>query len=206
MSSDAARGAARTLAAPESAPSDRMQSPGADRFGRTELWWSAREGRTAAVKRLIAQAEDPNARDIDGEAPLHAAARGGHVTVIGILLAAGADARVEDRYGTTPLHVAIAASRTRTAKLLIDGGADVNAPDLFGVTPLHQAALAGDRELATLLLEHGANLAARYRNRSPSELAARAGNEALAQWFASQRAAPLATSGPGALPRAAVQP
>jgi len=161
--------------------------PGSDRFGRTELWWAAREGRVDAVKRLIDAVENPNARDIDGEGPLHAAARGGHAAVIDLLIADGADPRAGDRAGTTPLHLAVESSQAASVQLLLERGADANATDWFGRTPLHQAVLQGDRALAALLLDHGADRSARYRRRTPAQLAARAGNAALAHWLASYR-------------------
>jgi len=164
-----------------------LRWPGSDSFGRTELWWAAREGRVAAVKRLIEAVENPNAGDIDGEGPLHAAARGGHAAVIELLIVDGADPRAVDRTGTTPLHVAVESSQAASVRLLLDHGADANAQDWFGRTPLHQAALQGDRALAALLLDYGADRSLRYCRRTPAQLADGAGNAALAQWFASYR-------------------
>ncbi len=182
------------------------QWPGSDRFGRTELWWAAREGHVDAVKRLIAQVENPNALDLDDEGPLHAAARGGHATVVELLIAHGADPRARSRYGATPLHVSVAASHPQTAEALLRNGSDVNARDMFGMMPLHQAILAGDRELAALLLDHGANRAALYRKSTPAQLAALAGNETLAKWLTSYRTNPATKSGSPAPPRKAARP
>jgi ankyrin repeat protein len=159
--------------------------PGRDRFGRTALWWAAREGQRDAVERLVAAVENPNVRDIDGEAPLHAAARGGHAAVVALLIAHGADLGARDRYGVTPLLLAVEASQPDVARLLLAHGADANMRDGFGRSPLHQAALQGDRALAALLLEHGADPAARYGRSTPAQLAARAGYAALAAWLAS---------------------
>jgi hypothetical protein len=161
--------------------------PGSDRFGRTELWWAAREGQVDVVERLIAAVENPNARDIDGEGPLHAAARGGHAAVIERLIVAGADPRAGDHNGTTPLHLAVESSQAASVQLLLEHGADANATDWFGRTPLHQAVLQGDRALSALLLDHGADPSVRYCRRTPAQLATRAGNTALARWLASYR-------------------
>ncbi len=163
--------------------------PGSDRFGRTALWWAAREGQLDTVRQLIEATENPNARDIDGEAPLHAAARGGHAAVIALLLRHGADPHVTDRHGTTPLHVAVESADAESVRALLDGGAGVNARDDFGRMPLHQAILQGDRALAALLLDHGAERSARYLRRTPAQLAARAGNDALGAWLANYRPA-----------------
>jgi hypothetical protein len=182
------------------APSSRPQWADGDRFGRTELWWAARDGRIDAVERLLAEVENPNALDLDGEGPLHAAARGGHAAVVEILIAHGADPRAKALYGSTPLHAAVEQSHLDAARALLKNGADVNARDEFGGTPLHQAALQGNRELAKLLLDTGADPAAVYAARTPVQLAARAGNEAMAKWLDSYRPSAVAKSGGGALP------
>lgn len=161
--------------------------PGSDRFGRTALWWAAREGQVDEVQRLIAAVENPNARDIDGEGPLHAAARGGHAAVIALLLRHGADPQAGDRYGTTPLHLAVESAQAESVGALLEAGADVNARDQFGRAPLHQAILQGDRALAAQLLEHGADRDVRYLRRTPAQLAARTGNAALGEWLAAYR-------------------
>ncbi|MGB8432938.1 MAG: ankyrin repeat domain-containing protein, partial [Burkholderiales bacterium] len=185
----------RAAPAPTRVQSAWIKWPGSDRFGRTELWWAAREGRVEDVGRLIAQVENPNARDVDDEGPLHAGVRGGHAKVVEVLIAYGADVRAANRYGATPLHIAIDASQPEIARVLLTSGADVNARDMFGTMPLHQAALAGNRELAALLLEHGADATARYRRRTPAQLAELAGNATLATWLASYGAGPLAKRG-----------
>jgi len=171
----------------QNAPPDSW--PGSDRFGRTELWWAAREGQLDTVRQLIEATENPNARDVDGEAPLHAAARGGHAAVIALLVRHGADARLADRHGATPLHVAVESSDAESVQALLVGGADVNARDDFGRMPLHQAILQRNRALAALLLDHGADRSARYLRRTPAQLAGRAGNAALGEWLATDRPA-----------------
>jgi hypothetical protein len=170
--------------------------PGADQLGRTELWWAARDGQLAAVERLLAQVENPNAQDIDGEGPLHAAARGGHVTVVEVLLASGADPGAKAVHGGTPLHAAIDQSQAGAALALLRKGADVNARDAFGRTPLHQAVSQGNRELAAILLDHGADSAVLYAGRTPAQLAARGGDQAFADWLGAYRPTRVARSTP----------
>ena len=172
---------------------------GGDQLGRTELWWAARDGQLEAVVRLLAQVENPNAADIDGEGPLHASARRGHVAVVEVLLASGADPGAKALYGITPLHAAVEQSQAGAALALLRKGVDVNARDAFGRTPLHQAALQGNRELAALLLDYGADPATVYAGRTPVQLATRSGDEALAKWLVSYRPNPVArsTTGPG---------
>ena len=160
----------------------RAEGPAVDRLGRTRLWWAAKDGRLADVERLLAAGEDPNAADVDGEAPLHAAARWGHTAVVETLLAQGADPGMTALYAMTPLHVAVEESRSGATRALLKSGSDANARDMFGASPLHLAAAQGNRELATLLLAYGADPGAVDESATtPPQLAARSGNEALAK-------------------------
>jgi len=169
-----------------------------DRFGRTPLWWAARDGRADEVTRLLAATENPNARDVDGETPLHAAARFGHADVVELLIVHGARPDGADRNGVTPLHLAAEAEALEVARRLLAHGADANARDVFGRTPLHEAALRQDRALAALLLAHGADPTLRYGRSTAAQLAARTGNAALAQWLAAVPAVPVAQRARGA--------
>jgi hypothetical protein len=163
-----------------------------DRFGRTPLWWAARDGRLDEARRLLAATENPNARDVDGETPLHAAARFGRAEVVELLIVHGARPDAADRNGVTPLHLAAEGEWLEVARRLLAHGADANARDVFGRTPLHEAALRQDRALAALLLANGADPGLRYGKSTASQLAARAGNAALAQWLAAAPTVPVA--------------
>ena len=161
-----------------------ISDTGADRFGRTRLWWAARDGRVADVERLVAEGENPNAADIDGETPLHAAARWGHTAVVEALLARGADPQTKALYGRTPLHLAVDESQLGAAEALLRNGANVAAGDMFGASPLHHAATVGSQELAALLLAYGADPRALDDSATtPAQLAARGGGQPLAQWL-----------------------
>jgi len=170
-----------------------VSDAGADRFGRTKLWWAARDGRVADVERLVAEGENPNAADIDGETPLHAAARWGHTAVVEALLARGADPRTKALYGRTPLHVAVDESQLGAAEALLRSGADVAARDMFGASPLHHAATLGSQQLAALLLAYGADpRALDDSGTTPEQLAAHAGGEPLAHWLLTYAQSPTA--------------
>jgi hypothetical protein len=62
--------------------------------------------------------------------------------------------------------------------------------------------LQGNRELAALLLDYGADSAVLYAGRTPAQLAARGGDQALADWLVSYRPTRVARSTPAPEPQA----
>ena len=162
-------------------------------FGRTALWWAAKDGRVEDVERLLAAGEDPNAADIDGEAALHTASRWGRTPVVEVLLAHGVDPNTPGLYAMTPLQIAVLEGQSDAASALLRHGADPNARDLFGKSPLHEAALRDAPQLVALLMEYGGDLAAMdERGRTPLDLAKEAGNERLMKVMMSDRQDPAA--------------
>ena len=157
-------------------------------FGRSALWWAAKDGRVEDVERLLAAGEDPTAADIDGEGALHTASRWGRASVVEVLLAHGVDPNTPGLYGMTPLQIAVLGGQSDTASALLRHGADPNAHDLFGQSPLHEAALHDAPQLVALLLEHGGDPAAMdERGRTPLDLAKQSGNERLVEAMMSGR-------------------
>jgi ankyrin repeat protein len=131
--------------------------PGPDPFGRTPVWWAAREGNVAELQALAPARTDIDAADLDGETPLHAATRAGSAAAVRELLSLGADPNRAALYGVTPLMLAATTSRLDVAVLLLQAGASPNARDLFGATALHVAARRGNHPLTERLLEAGAD-------------------------------------------------
>jgi hypothetical protein len=77
------------------------------RSGRTALMWTASEGHTEVVGRLLAvPGIDVNAKDNNGYTALMWAARDGHADIVRLLLAAGADLEAQTNRGDTALMVA----------------------------------------------------------------------------------------------------
>ncbi len=125
----------------------------------------------SVVAALVAGGADPNARDVDGETPLHHV---GTVAEILMLTETGADPNARNEDGETPLFGMVRRASlygsVEIVAALIDRGAATNVRSRSGWTPLHSAALgtapsscspaAGpeiDTKLVSLLIRHGAS-------------------------------------------------
>lgn len=174
---------------------------GPDAFGRTDLWWAARNGNEAQVRQL-ASATEVDLADLDGETPLHAAVRAGSTSVVQLLLARGATPDPAALYDLTPLLLASSRGKSDVATLLLAAGANPNRRDLFGSTPLHATARRGDSFLTLRLLEGGADpRLVDDSGNSALHLAARTGNESVVAMLVARGADPKARNGNGATPR-----
>ncbi len=117
----------------------------------TGLHLAAKRGQESIVKFLLASGAEVNAKNNDGETPLHNAAREVHARseeLVRCLLASGADVNAKDNKGRTPLRATVMDSVTR---LLLDRGADPNEKDTAGDAPLHWAC---DKRIGLLLAKH----------------------------------------------------
>jgi len=100
-----------------------------------------------------------NARDFNGDTPLHRAAREkGHAILAKLLLAHSANVDSTDDLGETPLHSAARRNNVGVAKVLIENSANVDSTDNMGWTALHWAAHWGSVDVAKHLIAHSANL------------------------------------------------
>ena len=119
---------------------------------------------------------DINARNANGDSPLHRAAKH-NKGLVPAFLACGANPNARNACGSTPLHVAARFNlSSAAAQDLLEAGADVNARNTDGSTPLHLAAERGaSPDVVEALLEAGANVNVRdEKNRTPLHGAARA--------------------------------
>jgi ankyrin repeat protein len=125
---------------------------------------AAKAGDTTAVRALIAQKADVNARGTDGTTALHWAVRLGSQPTVDVLIGAGANVNAVNRYGVTPLAVAAKAGHAALIDSLLTAGAEIQAAEAGlpeGQTLLMHAARVGSVGALKALLGAGASINAR---------------------------------------------
>ena len=119
---------------------------------------AAERGDLAAVRALIDQRADVNAKGVDGTTALHRAVHADHLDVVELLLKAGASVTAGDRYGVAPLSLAAVNGNAAMIARLLDAGADPNGVDPAGETALMTAARTGVAPAMRVLLDRGARV------------------------------------------------
>ncbi len=121
-----------------------------------ELIQAAERGDLAAVRQLLADGVDPNARGrIGGWSALMRATTG---DIVSALLEVGADITLIDEQGLDALAHALGDANAGVARVLQQAGADVNARNDYGWTRLRQAAFMRNVPAIELLRDLGADL------------------------------------------------
>lgn len=144
--------------------------------GISPLHTAVRVSNIKIVELLLANGADVNAKDKNGQTPLHLVE---DEVIASLLLKEGALVDGRDNSSRTALHEK---KNLRVAKLLVAYNADVNAKDDTDITPLHTAVNANNVDLARLLLTHGADVDAKDDDRvTPLHTAANANNVDLAR-------------------------
>lgn len=119
-----------------------------------------RKGDTPAVKSLVEKSPRlVEARDPDGDTPLHYAAVGADAGLIDYLLDKGAPLEAFGAEAKTPLHLAAMTDRRESVAALLRRGAALESKDAQDRTPLLLCARErGQAATARLLLEAGADV------------------------------------------------
>ena len=111
-----------------------------------------------AVRALLDEGVDVDARRADGATAILWAAHGDDLKTVGLLLRAGADVNAADDHGVTPLHRAAENASPAMTDTLLAAGADANASQTSGLTPLMTAARTGNVQVVGRLLAGGARV------------------------------------------------
>jgi ankyrin repeat protein len=131
----------------------RLKGPG----GTTPLMFAVLYGDADAVRVLLENSADPNARNEAGATALMWAVD--NLEKTRLLLKSGADVNARSDDGRTPLFIATGRfGSSDVVKLLLDHGADISVKahsNRGAVTPLTQAAGIGDDAVLRLLIERG---------------------------------------------------
>lgn len=123
-----------------------------------------------AVRALLEQKVDVNAREGDGATALHWAVLRDDVEVVEALLGAGADPDAANDYGVTALNLACTNRSATVVGRLLGAGADPNAATSMGETPLMTCAGTGSADALAALLDHGADVNARETSHGQTPL------------------------------------
>ncbi|MHB9147307.1 MAG: ankyrin repeat domain-containing protein [Candidatus Amoebophilus sp.] len=132
----------------------------------------------AIARRLIELGTDINARNKQGETPLHIAVQANSEETIKLLSEKKAGITITDIYGNSPLHYAAIAGQLEIVELLIkQWGYDiVTSKNNNNETVLHWAAKGGNPEVVDLLIRQGTNAETKDKSgNSPLHYAAKAG-------------------------------
>jgi ankyrin repeat protein len=125
---------------------------------------------TNAIRKLVSQKSDVNARSGDGSTALLWLAHWNDVDTAELLLTAGADANAANDFKTTPLSEACTNSSAPLVRLLLKSGAKPNTAIATGETPLMTCAKTGSADAVRLLVEYGAAVNAKESSQSQTAL------------------------------------
>lgn len=130
-----------------------------------------------AVRTLLTQKVDVNARSSDGTTALLWLAHWNDLDTANLLLGAGADANAANEFRMTPLSEACTNGNSAFVRLLLKSGANPNTPIATGETPLMTCAKSGSADAVRMLIEYGAAV----NTKEPMQ------NQTALMWAAAER-------------------
>lgn len=112
----------------------------------------------SAVRQVLAQGANANAKDDRGVPPLIYAGNLGQAEVVEALIDGGADVNVNPEHDTTPLIAAVTGGSLEAVKKLLAAGARIDQADRLNRTPMQAASSWNRNEIATLFLDSSAKI------------------------------------------------
>jgi ankyrin repeat protein len=137
---------------------------------------AARKQDQKAVRTLLAQKVDVNARSSDGSTALLWLAHWNDLDTAALLLGAGADPNAANDFRMTPLSEACTNGNSPFVRALLKSGADPKTTIATGVAPLMTCAKTGSVDAVRMLIEYGAPVNAK----EPAE------NQTALMWAAAE--------------------
>jgi len=150
---------------------------GAAELSNSRLVDAARNQDQKALRSLLAQKADVNAKASDGSTALLWLAHWNDTDSASLLAAAGADANVANDFGMTPLSEACTNANAAMVRLLLKSGSNPNTPIATHETPLMTCAKTGSADAVKMLVEYGAAVNAK----EPAQ------NQTALMWAAAER-------------------
>src|SRR5260221_7907413 len=124
----------------------------------------------AAIRSLLREHVDVNARHPDGATALHWAAHWDDVETAQLLIRAGAEVNAANDLGVTPLSLACTNGNAAMAAALLEAGANPNLALATGETPLMTAAYTGNAAVVRELLARRADVHAKETGQGQTAL------------------------------------
>jgi len=122
----------------------------------TCLMIAASNGHLDICRLLIDKGVQMEAKDSNGNTPLHFAAANGHLEIVRLLCDHGADVEARNKWGMRPLHWAAYRGHISIVKELIEvKNVEINARDTGGRTALSLARQLDNDDIAASLVSHG---------------------------------------------------
>ncbi len=131
---------------------------------------AARNQDTKALRTLLAQKPDVNARSGDGSTALLWLAHWNDPEAADLLLHNGADPNAANDFRMTPLSEACTNAGSPLVRLLLKNGANPNTAIATGETPLMTCAKSGSADAVRMLVEFGATVNAKEPKQSQTAL------------------------------------
>ena len=104
---------------------------------------------------------DVDAKNDDGQTPLHSAVKEGKIDIVKFLVENNAMIDANDNERVTPFQLAMAGGKLEVAHFLLQNGANIDARNSVDKTSLHLAASEGNIESVKFLVDNGAMIDAK---------------------------------------------